>query len=477
MFAYGKILAIIALSPFFLATTGYASVSGTVTNMRGVLLAGAMVTITDELDSKNTFSTSTDSQGHFTIDFSKPSGIHALTPFAFSLEQNYPNPFNPTTTIPFTLSSSGLVSVVIYNVTGQKVASLVTDHMSAGFHSVTWNGTDHQGYHVGAGIYLYQLRTELHVETKKMLLLDGGDTHVAKPALNLETRRMASGVGETTWTVTVIYKGNTVLKKTGVKIIDGKEDFYLSDCLDIMKMETGFTMVYIPEGSFQMGSKNDATAQPIRVVSIIPGFEMSTTEITQEVYQALIGSNPSHFTGDVKRPVENVSWWDAIKFCNAVSEEEGLEKCYDEVSGSCDFTKNGCRLPTEAEWEYACRAGSTTEYNLGDTENDLSEAGWYGSNSGGTTHEVGGKKPNAWGLYDMHGNVYEWCNDWWGGYPFDNQTNPTGPQIGSDRVIRGSGWSTGATASRTARRNYGTPGSKSIIGGFRVARIPPPSNN
>jgi eukaryotic-like serine/threonine-protein kinase len=141
-------------------------------------------------------------------------------------------------------------------------------------------------------------------------------------------------------------------------------------------------------------------------------------EVTQGEYERVMGTNPSHFKGDPRLPVETVSWQDAMTFCerlSALPAERSAGRVY--------------RLPTEAEWEYACRAGSTTIYSFGDSEGSLGDYAWYDSNSGSKTHPVGQKRPNAWGLYDMHGNVWEWCSDWYDGsyYASSPVDDPTGP--------------------------------------------------
>jgi uncharacterized protein YjdB/formylglycine-generating enzyme required for sulfatase activity len=223
-------------------------------------------------------------------------------------------------------------------------------------------------------------------------------------------------------------------------------------------------MVSIPAGTFQMGQTDVAT--PVHSVTV-SAFSMGKYEVTQGEYAAVMGSNPSGFSGSPasgeaqeRRPVEYVNWYSAIVFCNKLSMLEGRTPAYT-ISGSTNpadwgtvpaswdssspwnsVTRNtganGYRLPTEAEWEYACRATTTTLYYTGDTISD--STGWYYDNSGSKTHEVGKKPANGWGLYDMHGNVWEWCWDWYGGYSSSAQTNPTGPTSGSYRVERGGSW-------------------------------------
>jgi formylglycine-generating enzyme len=222
-------------------------------------------------------------------------------------------------------------------------------------------------------------------------------------------------------------------------------------------------MKLIQGGTFQMGDTLHYGAQPVHSVTV-SSFYMDTTEVTQADYLALMGVYPRHCLCDSGStwPVNSVSWLQAVLYCNARSKRDGLDTVYsydsiiafvnppsiaDLIGLSIDFTKNGYRLPTEAEWEYACRAGTTTDYYWGrdyppvtrdDTlaiENNvvLGEFQYYPA-------RVATKLPNAWGLYDMIGNVYEWCNDWSGAYSSGSQTDPTGPLNGSTRIMRGGEW-------------------------------------
>ncbi|HUU29997.1 MAG TPA: SUMF1/EgtB/PvdO family nonheme iron enzyme [archaeon] len=232
----------------------------------------------------------------------------------------------------------------------------------------------------------------------------------------------------------------------------------------------GIKLVAIPGGDFQMGQ--DGIATPVHTVTLTT-FQMSITEITQGQYVRVMGSNPSGFnTGDDNLPVEQVNWKDAATFCNQLSQAAGLEPCYDLSTWRCDFTRSGFRLPTEAEWEYACRAGTRTNYYTGDNAADLLRAAWYSDNSGQATHPVGLKERNAWGLYDMHGNVFEWCNDWFDQnyYTVSSRYDPTGPASGSDRVLRGGSWFNNANFCLSAGRQSYSPDYGYNGLGFRIVR-------
>jgi formylglycine-generating enzyme required for sulfatase activity len=193
----------------------------------------------------------------------------------------------------------------------------------------------------------------------------------------------------------------------------------------------GMRLVPIPAGQFQMGSlDSDSDAndneKPQHLVKITKPFYLSVYEVTQQQYEQVMGANPSHFKGDDGRPVEQVSWFDAIDFCNRLSEREGLPQFYKVEGGQVTVAGGGgYRLPTEVEWEYVCRAGNETAYCFGDEKEQLDQFDWFGESSKETTHPVGQKQANAWGLYDMHGNAFEWCWDWYAEYQTSPSENPT----------------------------------------------------
>ena len=225
---------------------------------------------------------------------------------------------------------------------------------------------------------------------------------------------------------------------------------------------SGIEMLLIPGGTFNMGCSASNSYgcngdETNHQVTLSKAFYLGKTEVTQAQWQAKMGSNPSYFSGNPNNPVEQVSWNDIVGF----------------------NTATGLRLPSEAEWDYACRGGTTTAFHSmpgypNGTNDDslLGNIAWYSSNSGNTTHAVAGKAANAFGMYDMSGNVFEWCNDWYGSYAAGNATDPAGPSSGSFRVLRGGCWGDYSDNCRSSTRNVTAPANRYNNLGFRVARTP-----
>jgi len=233
------------------------------------------------------------------------------------------------------------------------------------------------------------------------------------------------------------------------------------------KAESGTEMVLISAGRFVMGDQTQIDAAPHEVA--ISAFYMDKNLVTQEQYEKVVGENPSRWKG-ATNPVEQMRWSDAARYCNARSKSEGLEPCYDLQTWECNFQANGYRLPTEAEWEYACRAGSTTAYFFGNDPSKLKDYAWFEKNSGGKPQPAGQKPPNAWGLYDMHGNVWEWCNDFYqvDYYQQSPKENPTGPKAGDTKVVRGGAWKFSDETCRSAYRYNENPGYADVCFGYDI---------
>jgi len=235
----------------------------------------------------------------------------------------------------------------------------------------------------------------------------------------------------------------------------------------------GMQFIFIPSGTFTMGSRlqpseietrygGDAKWYddecPQHEVTLTKSFYIQTTEVTQSQWFTVMGVNPSGFKncgGDC--PVEKVSWYDTQEFINRLNQKEETDKY---------------RLPTEAEWEYACRAGSTAVFCFGNEIKELGVYAWYNHESREWTHKVNIKKPNAWGLYDMHGNVWEWCQDWYNKYTSGPVTDPIGPPSGTHRVSKGGSWRSAARFCRSAHRYGVDPGYRRPTRGFRLVKEP-----
>ena len=245
--------------------------------------------------------------------------------------------------------------------------------------------------------------------------------------------------------------------------------------LEIRHKQTGMHFVFIPPGEFLMGSPDDERDReadregPVHRVRLTKPFYLGKYEVTQGEWTTVMRSNPSNFPGD-KNPVELVSWDDCQEFLKTLQSDLG--RAQDEQSAIRNpQSEVRCALPTEAQWEYACRAGTQTRFYFGKDPGDkeLADYAWFNGNSGGKTHPVGAKKPNAWGLYDMSGNVWEWCEDWYGNYARELVSDPAGPERGSTWVHRGAGWYSAGTYCRSACRANGVPGHRAASVGCRAA--------
>ena len=237
----------------------------------------------------------------------------------------------------------------------------------------------------------------------------------------------------------------------------------------------GLEFVFVKGGTFEMGDTfGDGfdNEQPVHSVKV-SSFYIGKYEVTQREWKEVMGSNPSRFKGD-NLPVDWVSWYDVVKFCNKKSEREGLTSCYSGSGSnvSCNFSANGYRLPTEAEWEYAARGGSKSSGYKYSGSNDADEVAWYDGNSGSKTHQLGSKRSNELGLYDMSGNLWEWCWDWYDDDYYRNSpsSNPKGPSSGIGRVLRGGSWAHDMWTMRCALRIMIRPTGSVNEGSFRYAR-------
>jgi len=227
--------------------------------------------------------------------------------------------------------------------------------------------------------------------------------------------------------------------------------------LDVLRPPSGGEMSLLPAGEFIMGDSSGQADEKKHAVSV-NALYVDRYPVTQEFYEKVMAANPSKRKG-AKNPVEQIRWTEAATFCNKCSEIDGLTPCYDPKTWECSFAADGYRLPTEAEWEYACRAGSTGKYCYGDDPSALPQYAWFKPLSGGKPRPVGQKAPNRWGLYDMHGNVWQWCNDFYSEsyYNESPKENPKGPQTGKKRVLRGGAWDCTAEKCRAASRFKETP--------------------
>lgn len=231
---------------------------------------------------------------------------------------------------------------------------------------------------------------------------------------------------------------------------------------------TGAKMVRLPGGEFVMGDAKGVVDETPHTV-LVDTFLVDTHLVTQDHFKRITGENIARWKGP-RNPVEQVRWSDAARYCNARSTAEGLQPCYDLSTWTCDFEATGYRLPTEAEWEYACRAETSTRWFFGDDPAKLKSFAWFEDNSGGRPRPVGQKLPNPWGLYDMYGDVWEWCHDYYAVDYYEESLakNPRGPESGDTRVLRGGCFDSQKDECRSSYRYNEDPGYSDICFGYDI---------
>jgi len=436
------------------ATVSFASVSGKVTDTNGDPVSGALVIFTDESDQENYYTDYTDETGKYEILFT-PTFVDSETPVQFMLFQNYPNPFNPTTTIPYSLEISGNVNLSIYNIMGQKVSTLADDFHSEGMHTIVWDGCDDEGKGVAAGMYLYRLTYSDHSESKKMLLIDGvglsgsytgsintssNSVTAAKPAKKAEHK---------TYCVTITGIGIERYLESGMIVVDGGTyDF-------IVVRKYDFIFVSIPAVTIPYNMSSDYSIT-------LDAYLMSATEVTNAQYCEYL--NAALASGDIEINRGEVYGmtgdWSGQIYLNIGYVYDSNNKCWINKNdgtfsveygyenwpvvavtwyGSKAFAEYyGFDLPTEAQWQYAASGGLNYLHGTDDGTIDSSKAN-YNNN---ICHPVdaGSYPANPFGLFDMNGNVWELCSDWYDSYTYGTAHNPTGPHTGYYRVVRGGSW-------------------------------------
>ncbi len=372
----------------------------------------------------------------------------------------YPNPAIPgQARARIVAPASGAADLIVFDVLGREVARTRVV-LYAGASEVGVPGTDG----LAPGTYFVQIRHGRAVRTFPLAVVRDG---VAPGAVPAPAARTASSPAALVATDRAEYRFEVSA--------EGFEP-YLSLPIDVARPDQrqqtirvyvpftnsiGMTFRPIPAGTFQMGDIQGigfGDELPVHEVTISQDFYIGIHEVTQAQWEAVMGSNPSWFAScGGECPVEWVTWEEVQAFIDALNTMEET---------------TAYRLPTEAEWEYAARAGTTTSYAYGDDEDRLGEYGWARDNSGLRTQPVGQKKPNLWGLYDIHGNVFEWVQDWYKGdyYLFSPSVDPPGPDVGAERVLRGGSWFYDAYHLRVANRGRAAPDSRANHIGFRLVR-------
>lgn len=425
----------------------------------------------------------TNSEGVAIFPIATGTSGEVPTEHEYSLGVAYPNPFSGKTSVPITIANPGLSRLSVYDILGRKVVSF-QQHMAAGRYIAD---VDLSG--LAKGYYLLSVANERSVLGTAKLIhmgsISGQPTLQLAPSLPRDSAPAAKvgfwGSAESTIALEarVSKEGYEQQIQPGIDVAETPNVLINIHKSGINTNSIDMQFLLIEAGTFDMGTSNFGfNEEPVHTVSFSHGFYMSIYETTQDNYVAIQGDNPSFNPGGGSLPVEGVSWFDAVRFANALSVKEGLDPCYDNDgnviggAGSDPYLCQGYRLPTEAEMEYAIRAGTTTDYFFGEDLSQLGNYAWYLSNSGGTSHAVGQKLPNPWGLYDMLGNVSEWVNDWYSAsyYRSSPETDPVGPFGGSERVIRGASHRGNAGIWHSAFRHKREPDTSSPGGGFRLVK-------
>ena len=560
-----KSFAICLMSLLVFVATGAAeqpSVSGQVRLSDGQPVAGAQVLLFDLANLRRYVGATADEGGQFALSLG--TGL----PQGFALGQNYPNPFNPGTVIPYQLATDGYVRLEVFNLLGQRVATLVDGEQLAGAYAVPWDARDAAGYGVAAGVYIYRLTAGGESATRRMVLVDGSAGFGGSASTSSADRVLLGGgrveaegsayglvvfgdgmvahveaglrVGAGPLVVEVQRAGRG--KTTQVRIqllgdVDNNGQVNIADALLVMAYSLGASLampnggdialgdvngdgrvdgedarlielystdpsfpglpagigkpqsegdvprramtvalaggeqmefVWVAPGTFRMGSGGEGwdDERPQHEVMVGKGFYLGRYEVTQGQWEAVMGTTPWAGKARVRshpwNPAVYISWEDAQAFISRLNSAAG-ETLY--------------RLPTEAEWEYAGRAGTATRWSFGDEASALGDYAWYEGNVWGGEEEyaraVGTKLPNHWGLYDMQGNVWEWVQDWYDKsfYHRSPRLDPQGPAVGSGRVLRGGGFGNVAKHLRSAYRYSYAPDYRSFDVGMRLLRL------
>ncbi|MFH1008969.1 MAG: SUMF1/EgtB/PvdO family nonheme iron enzyme [Candidatus Latescibacterota bacterium] len=492
-----KMLLTLVCSVVLLASTAWiepawaVTVSGTVTDTEGQAVVGAQVGFREEVWSSRVFGDITDEEGGYSVVLGEAivsveeETQRQSVPGSFSLNPNYPNPFNPSTVIPYHLREAEHVRLEIYNTLGQRIRRLTDCVQEAGSHTVQWDGRSDAGVGAGAGVYLVRMEAGGFVQSGKMVMVDGAGGGVAGTHERLrEPLAKIAGITEETiplYTVTIT-RDDVFFKQTGVAVSEDR----------ILDFVVG-RMALIPAGFFEMGdafNEGNSYERPVHTV-YVDAFYMDVCEVTNAQYCVFLNELGNQTEG-------GVTWLDIGRSDCLITQsgdqfvpESGyedhpvIEVRWFGASAYAEWA--GKRLPTEAEWEKAARGGlEGKRYPWGDEDPAGGKCNYWEYSgpltsqmwnlySGRGTLPVGSFEPNGYGLCDMAGNVWEWCNDWFdsGYYSNSPENNPTGAASGTSRVLRGGSWVNSALNMRCADRTICDPTISYNGIGFRCVRSLP----